>query len=103
MIGDIRISVKSDVDTSVFEKLEDKIRDLLEEEGLKADIYDDVTGNTTVTRNSSHATICDSDSVLGNWKTNTIYGMRSVEPDSDKEFLRDVEKGKFIKKRSDKK
>jgi len=51
MIGSIRILIKSDVDTSVFEKLEDKIRDLLEREGLKAEIYDYVTGNTTVTGN----------------------------------------------------
>lgn len=51
MIGSIRVLVKSDVDTSVFEALEDKIRDLLEKEGLKAEIHDYVTGNTTVTRN----------------------------------------------------
>lgn len=51
MAGTIKILVKSDVDTSVFEKLEDKIRDLLEKEGLEAEIYDYVTGNTTVTRN----------------------------------------------------
>ncbi len=51
MIGSLKVFVKSDVDASVFEKLEDKIRDLLEKEGLKAEIYDYVTGNTTVARN----------------------------------------------------
>lgn len=51
MIGSLRVLVKTDVDMSVFEKLEDKIRDLLEKEGLKGEIYDYVTGNTTVTRN----------------------------------------------------
>lgn len=51
MKGDISIRVKTRLDTSIFEILEDKIRDLLEKEGIEAEIYDFVTGNTVVTRN----------------------------------------------------
>ncbi|MCZ7400470.1 MAG: hypothetical protein O8C62_12510 [Candidatus Methanoperedens sp.] len=33
------------------------------------------------------------------WETNTIYLMRSIEPQKDKQFLKEVEEGKFIIKR----
>ena len=33
------------------------------------------------------------------WETNTIYLMRSVEPETDEEFLKEVKEGKFIVKR----
>lgn len=44
------VIVKSEVDGYTFERLEDKIRDVLEEEGIDAEIEDFATGNTTVTR-----------------------------------------------------
>lgn len=51
MQGSLTVEIKSDVDAYVFENIEDRIRDLLEEEGLVGEIEDDVTGNSTVTRN----------------------------------------------------
>lgn len=50
-IGEIVIKVESDVTEYVYENLEDDIRNLLESQGIKADIFDSVTGNTTKTRN----------------------------------------------------
>lgn len=50
MTGKLTIVVNSDVCGYTFEKLEDRIRDLLEEEGIDAKIEDFVTGNITVTR-----------------------------------------------------
>lgn len=50
MAGELRITISSDIDTEVFEELEDKIRDLLEQEGLEGVIEDFRTGNTTRTR-----------------------------------------------------
>lgn len=50
MKEDINIRVKTRLDASIFEILEDKIRDLLEKEGIDAEIHDLVTGNITVTR-----------------------------------------------------
>jgi len=44
------VIVKSEVDGYTFERLEDRIRDVLEEEGIDAEIEDFATGNTTVTR-----------------------------------------------------
>lgn len=49
-IGEIVIKVESDVTEYVFETLEDEIRNLLEMQGIKAEILDSVTGNTTKTR-----------------------------------------------------
>lgn len=51
--GEIIIKVESDVTEHVFETLEDNIRNLLESKGIKADIFDSVTGNTTKTRNGT--------------------------------------------------
>lgn len=50
MPGELIVKIESDVDDHTFEILEDKIRDLLESEGLMGDIEDKVTGNTTRTR-----------------------------------------------------
>ncbi len=50
MPGELTIKIESDVDNCTFEILEDKIRDLLESEGLMGEIEDKVTGNTTRTR-----------------------------------------------------
>lgn len=50
-MADIIIDITTDIkDTEIFERLEDKIRDLLEEEGLEATIDCTRTGNTTKTR-----------------------------------------------------
>lgn len=48
--GEIVIKVESDLTEHVYEALEDDIRNLLESNGIRADIYDSVTGNTTKTR-----------------------------------------------------
>lgn len=50
MPGELTIKIESGVDNCTFEILEDKIRDLLESEGLMGEIEDKVTGNTTRTR-----------------------------------------------------
>ena len=50
MPGELIVKIESDVDNCTFEILEDKIRDLLESEGLMGEIEDKVTGNTTMTR-----------------------------------------------------
>ena len=50
MPGELTIKIESEVDNYTFEVLEDKIRDLLESEGLMGVIEDKVTGNTTRTR-----------------------------------------------------
>ena len=50
MPGELIVKIESDVDNCTFEILEDKIRDLLESEGLMGEIEDKVTGNTTRTR-----------------------------------------------------
>lgn len=50
MPGELTIKIESDVDDGTFEILEDKIRDLLESEGIIGEIEDKVTGNTTRTR-----------------------------------------------------
>ncbi len=50
MSGELKIEILSDVDTEVFERLEDSIRDLLEREGLVGIIEDFKTGNITRTR-----------------------------------------------------
>jgi hypothetical protein len=50
MSGELTVKIESDVDNYTFEVLEDKIRDLLESEGLMGDIEDKVTGNITRTR-----------------------------------------------------
>ena len=50
MPGELIVKIESDVDNHTFEILEDKIRDLLESEGLMGGIEDNVTGNTTRTR-----------------------------------------------------
>lgn len=50
MPGELTVKIESDVDNCTFEILEDKIRDLLESEGLMGEIDDKVTGNTTRTR-----------------------------------------------------
>lgn len=49
MTGNMSIEIKSDMDTYALEMLEDKIRNLLEREGIDAEILDQETGNTTVT------------------------------------------------------
>lgn len=33
------------------------------------------------------------------WETDIIYLMRSVQPEKDKEFLKDIKEGRFIAKR----
>lgn len=48
--GEIIIKIESDLTEYVYEGLEDDIRNLLESNGVHADIYDSVTGNTTKTR-----------------------------------------------------
>lgn len=48
--GEIVIKIDSDLTEYVYECLEDDIRGLLESNGISADIYDSVTGNTTKTR-----------------------------------------------------
>lgn len=48
--GDIVIKVESDMSEHAYEVLEDDIRNLLEIKGIRADIYDSVTGNNTKTR-----------------------------------------------------
>ena len=50
MPGGLVVKIESDVDNHTFEILEDKIRDLLESEGLMGEIEDNITGNTTRTR-----------------------------------------------------
>lgn len=50
MPGELTVKIESDVDNCTFEILEDKIRNLLESEGLMGEIEDKVTGNTTRTR-----------------------------------------------------
>ena len=50
MPGELVVKIESDVDNHTFEILEDKIRDLLESEGLMGEIEDNATGNTTRTR-----------------------------------------------------
>ena len=50
MPGELTVKIESNVDNYTFEVLEDKIRDLLESEGLTGEIEDKVTGNTTRTR-----------------------------------------------------
>lgn len=50
MPGELTIKIESDIDNHTFEILEDKIRNLLESEGLMGEIEDKVTGNTTRTR-----------------------------------------------------
>ncbi len=47
--GRIVIAVKTLITPEAFEKLEDKLKELLENERLEAVIDDLVTGNTTVT------------------------------------------------------
>jgi hypothetical protein len=48
--GEIVIKVESDLPEHVYEVLEDKVRNLLESNGINADIYDSATGNSTTTR-----------------------------------------------------
>ncbi len=48
--GEIVIKVESDLTEYVYEDLECDIRNLLESNGIRADIYDSVTGNNTKTR-----------------------------------------------------
>ena len=50
MKGTLVVKVKSEIDSYAFESLEDKIRNLLEKEGIDAEIEDFATGNITVTR-----------------------------------------------------
>lgn len=50
MPGELTVKIESDVDNCTFEILEDKIRNLLESEGLMGEVEDKVTGNTTRTR-----------------------------------------------------
>lgn len=50
MPGELTVKIESNVDNHTFEILEDKIRSLLESEGLIGEIEDKVTGNTTRTR-----------------------------------------------------
>lgn len=50
MAGILKVTVMSIVDTETYEKLEDRIRDLLEEEGIEGIIEDFRTGNITRTR-----------------------------------------------------
>lgn len=46
----IRITVKIPLNKEMYEKLENKLRELLEAWNIKAEIYDDMTGNVTQTR-----------------------------------------------------
>lgn len=48
--GEIVIKVESDISEYVFESLEEDIRNLLESQGIKADILDSATGNAIRTR-----------------------------------------------------
>jgi hypothetical protein len=48
--GEIIIKIESDLTEYVYEGIEDDIRNLLESNGIRADIYDSVTGNNTKTR-----------------------------------------------------
>lgn len=50
MPGELTVKIESEIDNYNFEVLEDKIRDLLESEGLMGEVEDKVTGNTTRTR-----------------------------------------------------
>lgn len=50
IVGELIVKIKSNVDGYTFEKVEDRIRDLLEEEGIEGDILCSATGNTTLTR-----------------------------------------------------
>ncbi len=50
MPGELTVKIESDIDNYNFEVLEDKIRDLLESEGLMGEVEDKVTGNITRTR-----------------------------------------------------
>lgn len=45
--GEIIIKVESDLTEYVYEGIEDDIRNLLESNGIRADIYDSVAGNNT--------------------------------------------------------
>ena len=49
-IGEIVIKVELDMTEYAYEVLEDDIRNLFERKGIKADIFDSVTGNSTRTR-----------------------------------------------------
>lgn len=49
-VGELTVKIKTTLDGYTFEKIEDLIRDLLEEEGIEGEITCSVTGNTTVTR-----------------------------------------------------
>ncbi len=48
--GEIVIKVESDMTEYVFETLEDDIRNLLESQGINAEIFDSATGNSTRTQ-----------------------------------------------------
>lgn len=48
--GEIIIKIESDISEYVFDGLEEDIRNLLESQGIKAEILDSATGNTTRTR-----------------------------------------------------
>lgn len=48
--GEIVIKVESDLTEHAYEVLEDEIRNLLEYNGINADICDSATGNSTTTR-----------------------------------------------------
>jgi len=49
-MGFISVYIDTTITTEEQEKLEDKIRDLLENEGITGSIENDSTGNTTHTR-----------------------------------------------------
>lgn len=49
MMQQIIITIKTPITPEAFEKLEDKLKELLENERLEAIIDDMVTGNSTVT------------------------------------------------------
>ncbi|MEW6687334.1 MAG: hypothetical protein AB1393_14210 [Candidatus Edwardsbacteria bacterium] len=46
----IRITIKQFLDGEHQEELEDKLRDFFEQEGIRAEIFNNATGNSTVTR-----------------------------------------------------
>lgn len=50
MTEELKIKILSNADSHTFEKLEDRFRDLLEQEGIEGEIEDSKTGNTTMTR-----------------------------------------------------
>lgn len=62
MPGELVVKIESDVDNHTFEIIEDKIRDLLESEGLMGEIEDSVTGNITRTRKEEFCADRNSDS-----------------------------------------